>query len=1152
MKKKNLLSLGALALSLGLVVSGCSTPGQKGETGETGPQGPQGEPGTPGADGKTYADVIVLNDSVEEGYHVTQDVFAVEVGSDESVTFTFTADEGQPFDVITVVINETTYGPIFASTAEDGTTTATLELTNEQVGNSAQLRRATFATAATYGADLIDAYYDSIVEKDPQIGHKHDAEDEEKVELSEDYEEAIELFAEGYSKAKTGLTTELGKLEDDATVQDKIACADKYLETAKKTLDDAYTAAVTAAKATAKEALDDLAAGVTSTNYKEEDKTAQLTAAKGAVDAATTIAEIVKLVNETEVENKLEKGTYNKLYEHKGTAFAAVEGALESVLASEEGLDSENEDEYEALVAGLEVWDVSVEKLPTAVANEYFAKISEATEFETYEADAEDGSYKKGQVVLAVEGKKAVEDSLQGLKDQLVENIKKSYLDEVDNSKVITSTESKNNIKGAIGSAVDSWLNKNKLTAKLTKYYSISSGADLGIINYGGTLVEAIESTLNSNHNYDAFQDERLDTAVSSAKAKLEAKAKEIKDSDKLYASAISATLINNTSSAYNGMYKINPYIGINDTENEIDYRVDNPFILLTGMKEEKNTAGTVIGYYVSAANVAGLGNYSVDKYIDGLFTDTGDIESSEGTFETPFKVNEWLVGKLVEVGNVYDTGRDQYSSDILSELEKPAPATNASPLNGVIKAEGEIQREDWEDLYGDTKDFTMDEAANSAKAFTIAGTLLEGTNGAHTAYEAKLEELAVSDEIYAEEFDVGTGTIKSELKAAYDALKEGVLKGEKTQDDVDDFVADIDSLYAKDITTFEARAKQRLADFASTVAEGEVNVSEGDAVYVRHDEALELYGSVAYPCTNVTEIDEWYKEARLYVKGEQNTIMEDILSSDLKDFAKGLLERLKKLDPIKITTDSTNASRVAWEALVDEIEVALEGDDPLTDVVVFQGYVDSTTKPNDRLFYRLLSTMTLPSGKTVSLDDNETPEVSTDDTYELTYESETKEDLYVIYNDVVAIYNRLVALEKSVDEALLDMIESAKEKILSFNDKAVSDEDRSEAVSTLKNDIVAEIQKIYGSSFTTQVLDQFVNISVDGEAGSYAYNVSLVEDKFNDLTLAHTNWIITIGATDIEGEEITFDLLEGELEDLVELVTSAVGAIDGVANETE
>ena len=604
-------------------------------------------------------------------------------------------------------------------------------------------------------------------------------------------------------------------------------------------------------------------------------------------------------------------------------------------------------------------------------------------------------------------------------------------------------------------------------------------------------------------------------------------------------------------------MYKINPYIGINDTENGVDYRIDNPFIDLTGMKEEKNTAGTsVIGYYVPAGNVSDLGDYSVDEYIDGLFTDTGDIESSEGTFVTPFDVNKWLVGELVEVGNVYDTGRDKYSSDVLRELQTPAPATNASPLNGVIKEDGEIQAKDWTDLYGNTKDFTMDEAANSAKAFTVAGTLLEGTNGAHTAYEAKLEGLAVSDERYAEEFDVGTGTIKSELKAAYDALKEGVLKGEKTQDDVDDFVGEIDSLYAKDITTFEARAKQRLADYATSLDDTLGDVSEGDAVYVRHDEALEAYGSVAYPCTNVTEIDEWYKEARTYVK-DGSGIMEDILSSDLKVFASGLLARLKELELDDITTDTTNASRTAWVALLGEIEDALEGDDPLTNVV-FKGWVDPSKNSHDHLFYRLLSTTTLPSGKTVSLDNNETPEDSTDDTYELAYESETKEDLYVIYNDVVAIYNRLVALEKSVDEALLDMIESTKEKILSFNDKAVSDEDEPTAKETLEEDIVAEIQKIYGSSFTTEHLKQFVTISVDGEAGSYAYNVSLVAkgegegDKIDDLTLAHTDWIITIGAVDTDGDPIKFDLLEGELEDLVELVASAVGAIDGVANETE
>ena len=81
MKKKNLLALSALVLSLGLTVSSCAgaqgekgDTGDKGDTGETGPQGPEGKPGQ---DGKTYIDVIVLP---VEGGTITQDKFAVTEG----------------------------------------------------------------------------------------------------------------------------------------------------------------------------------------------------------------------------------------------------------------------------------------------------------------------------------------------------------------------------------------------------------------------------------------------------------------------------------------------------------------------------------------------------------------------------------------------------------------------------------------------------------------------------------------------------------------------------------------------------------------------------------------------------------------------------------------------------------------------------------------------------------------------------------------------------------------------------------------------------------------------------------------------------------------------------------------------------------------
>ncbi len=71
MKKRNLLSLSALVLSLGLAVTSCAGPaGQDDQDGQDGPEGPQGEQGPQGEageDGKTYVPIIVVNDKDIEG-----------------------------------------------------------------------------------------------------------------------------------------------------------------------------------------------------------------------------------------------------------------------------------------------------------------------------------------------------------------------------------------------------------------------------------------------------------------------------------------------------------------------------------------------------------------------------------------------------------------------------------------------------------------------------------------------------------------------------------------------------------------------------------------------------------------------------------------------------------------------------------------------------------------------------------------------------------------------------------------------------------------------------------------------------------------------------------------------------------------------------
>ena len=126
MKKKNLLALSALVLSLGLTVSSCAgaqgekgDTGDKGDTGETGPQGPQGEPGQ---DGKTYIDVIVLPVA---GGTITQDKFAVTEGANETVTFTFTPENEANNLVLDFTVNNTVVADVITP-AEDGSLKFTL------------------------------------------------------------------------------------------------------------------------------------------------------------------------------------------------------------------------------------------------------------------------------------------------------------------------------------------------------------------------------------------------------------------------------------------------------------------------------------------------------------------------------------------------------------------------------------------------------------------------------------------------------------------------------------------------------------------------------------------------------------------------------------------------------------------------------------------------------------------------------------------------------------------------------------------------------------------------------------------------------------------------------------------------------------------
>lgn len=1060
MKKKNLLSLGALTLSLGLVVSGCSTPGQKGETGETGPQGPQGEPGTPGADGKTYADVIVLNDAVEEGYHVTQDVFAVEVGSDESVTFTFTAEEGRPFDVITVVINETEYGPIFASTAEDGTTTATLELTNEQVGNSAQLRRATFATAATYGEDLIDAYHDSIVEKDPQIGHKHDATAEERVELSRDYEEAIELFAEGYSKAKAGLTTELDKLEDDATVQDKIACADKYLETAKKTLDDAYTAAVTAAKATAKEALDDLAATVTSTNYKEEDKTAQLTAAKGAVDAATTIAEIVKLVNETEVENKLEKGTYNKLYSNKSAAFALIDEAIAEV--------NDEETINEDVVSELEAWGVTVDAIPSKIAEKYYADISAATSFEIDE---------DGQPELAVKGAKEIRDSLANLYTELYNAIKNSYLAEIDASKVLATDDQKTVARSVISNASEDWKYNHK-DAELADYYGTT----------GDTLIIALEEALAGLGN-GQFDSERMVNASQEALADLEKLMQAELDSDADYKLACDATLV--TGSETN--YKLkNAQIGL------ADYQVDNPLWEETATEGEYTSKNVTVGVNQLPA--------SVKVYFEDLKDEDGalDVSGIGGTYG------------VLKVQAKFDQVKGNFAL-IHQEANELYEAAQRTALGTKLTDDVDLT-EDWNEKFADSSKYDMVDVSNARKAFESSSTLIYGDNGAKTKYDAYLEDLAVTDPYYSTKFNLdGTGTnlIESKLYTEYVALKDGILSNEKTQNDVNSYVASMETYYKEDVAKYETLAKDGLAEVVSKLKDtAKDDIPAINAIENRYQEVLKLLETDGYEFNTVTKLEEWYQDALVYVKDGTGTFASTVVASYLATVK-------TQIGNLTINEDGAWIHHNLWDDGIRPLLTAFRG-----------GNLDLSSVPNAKEAF-------IQSG------------IEVGDDGKVKYALTTIEGIDAFFNDVIAVYNNLsesAEVYRPISEEAIPYFFNAIKAI------EATDETKDAVIAATAQDIVAVINdwtdnnEKDGSSGFTALTDDTVKgwlelgedghlvVNTAGQAGMVTLKIGFLFDG---------NGKVKVGDGSSNSDALTGEGMTNVKEEFFKAITEG---IDGVA----
>ncbi len=896
MKKKNLLALSALVLSLGLTVSSCAgQPGEQGPAGDKGPQGDkgeQGEPGTPGQDGKTYIDIIV---SKVEGGTIKQDLWAVEEGKNETVTFTFVPEDESTDLVIDIEVNGVTL-PDVVEPNENGE--LVWKLTVDENFKSVQLRAATFTNADSYGKDQIEAYYESLVEKDNQLAFAYEDEGDEP-DHGQWWNTSVQTTV---ANEQAKVSSALKDLDEDASAKEKLEAIKPVVEAAKTAIDEAYTKAVTETKEKAIEALDDLSKSVKSDNYKDEDSSKILNDAKTAINAATSIEEITVLVNETPVGENDTIGSYNQLYADKKAAFDAVEGALETVLDKEDGLDKDDKN-YKDLVDALKLYGVTVESFPTEVAQTWLDKISAATSFEKYTEDSAAGaemSYKKGDIKDAVEGAYAVTECLESVKNTLVENIRKQYVDEVDNSKVMTDSNARTTAKSTINNAIDNWLNANK-TASLISYTSSDVSAlsgvdtqDLDSVSAAAKkenitkvgLIAWIELNVATIDN-TPFQTERVQNASASAKKNLEAHVKEIKDGDSDYSKAISWTEVPATATSHAGEYKVNTKIG------QKDYEVYNPFV--NGAKDikEDNKA-----YY--AKEDALLTQYSVDSTLEGYVNEDGEplvieedgkVDSAKTAVATVLGLKNWEENGLTGLNKTYDDARILYrntvSTDITTELEGVEGSTSLTAAFDKLFGNGST-------LPTTNKDFTMTDVSLSRKSISTASTVLfDEDTGLQAVLDNFISTMNSDDHDYAivvkADSNPSVSTSTTEVGKEFKKVFNGVVAGTMTTDDVEDFADDLETLYATDVSnrksfllnTLEIQTSN-LITAAAGDAEGLTNIATINARLAEAKAALEdntKYSSklTAYSEDTYTAVTQWYNDALAWIKAYETVATKNV-----------------------------------------------------------------------------------------------------------------------------------------------------------------------------------------------------------------------------------------------------------------------------------
>ena len=642
--------------------------GDQGPKGDTGDQGPKGDTGDAGKDGDTYYPVVIAIADTTGG-KIVSDKTNGKAGDSYTLTFTPTT-EG---NIVThLYIN---YEEVSLDEHPE-----ILEGTYNGVFSESVIVSATFGTINSYGYSILEEYYNGLVDGDAQLVVR----DSSATALAADKQGSY--YNSTVSKE---VTTQRGKVDTavknfkkETTAAQKIADIKKVVADGKTSIKSKYDAAITAAKKAAKEVAEKLYEGG-NTNFKDEDKAAMKAECLAAIEASTTLQEITDVIDNKE--SLAVKGKYVVTEELRNEAFKEVSDALNGINPTDQGIfNGENEAGLGELEEALKPYGISIDELPSEIVADYNEEISAAKSFEVYEEDADEDSdetYTEGETVLGYEGAKKVKAAYVGLKTKLKNAILDSYKDEINNSKVLLTNDSRTALIGTVDTAIGDWISKNDanlLTTPLIKYTT----SDYVAIGNSG-LIGYIEQKLTENKTYytDSFKNERLSKALNDVYTAWSNEIKAIEAKDSNYVNLVKVTTKDGKNTFY-GSYTVkassgtvlsvaNPFLSGTDVKKQTTTgsdKVENSSNTVTAATADITLNSTYTGLSVSDTTVINsnkITTYSVYKLLSALITvgDDGSIKPASTLLDSPTTLNECKdVATIKKIGATYtDIFEDVY-----------------------------------------------------------------------------------------------------------------------------------------------------------------------------------------------------------------------------------------------------------------------------------------------------------------------------------------------------------------------------------------------------------------------------------------------------------------------------------------------------------